>query len=248
MALVSVVMPAYNSSRYILKSVETVLAQKFTDWELIIIDDHSSDDTSALVQPYLEKHPNIRYFLLEKNSGVAVARNEGVKRAGGKYIAFLDSDDLWHPEKLEAQLTHLEQTDADLVYTAARCIDDQGKMLDKYFKVPSKVDYSALLLGNDIICSSVLVKAELMRRFPMQRSDLHEDYICWLSLLKAGCKAFGLQEPLVFYRHTANSKSRSKLKSAKMTYGVYKYMGVPFIKRMICFAAYALHGFRRYFG
>lgn len=246
MLLVSVIMPAYNSGKYIVDSVETVIKQSFTNWELIIIDDCSTDNTFELLQPYIEKWQNIRYYRLAKHSGVAAARTAGSSKVKGEYIAFLDSDDLWHPDKLKVQLNCLIKKHADLIYTGARCINDKGELLDRYFKVPPSVDYSSLLLGNAIICSSVLVKTELIRRFPMQRSDLHEDYICWLSILREGHKAVGINQPFVFYRLAENSKARNKFKSARMTYEVYKFMGIPLLRRVLCFAAYAVHGVNRY--
>lgn len=246
MLLVSVIMPAYNSGKYIVDSVETVIKQSFTNWELIIIDDCSTDNTFELLQPYIEKWQNIRYYRLAKHSGVAAARTVGSSKAKGEYIAFLDSDDLWHPDKLKVQLNYLIKKHADLIYTGARCINDKEELLDRYFKVPPSLDYSSLLLGNDIICSSVFVKTELIRRFPMQRSDLHEDYICWLSILREGHKAVGINQPFVFYRLAENSRSRSKFKSARMTYEVYKFMGIPLLRRVLCFAAYAVHGVNRY--
>lgn len=246
MPLVSIIMPAYNSGKYILSAVDSVLEQSLTDWELIIVDDCSSDNTPELLQPCIDSCASIHYVRLSRNKGVAAARAEGIKIAKGQFIAFLDSDDLWHTDKLMSQIEYQKKKNADLVYTGARCISDSGDLLDRYFMVPSRVDYSSLLYGNDIICSSVLVRTELIRKYPMQRSDLHEDYICWLSILKDGYKARGINQPLVFYRLTHNSKSRSKLKSAKKTYEVYKFMGVPFLKRVICFCAYAVHGTNRY--
>ena len=247
MALVSIIMPTYNNSAFIPAAIESVLNQTVTDWELEIIDDCSNDNTSEVLQTYLERYPRIHYTRLHKNAGVAAARTEGVNKATGKYIAFLDSDDIWCPEKLEHQLRLQEASGADLIYTGARCMNHNGELLEKYFKVPAKVNYRSLLGGNDIICSSVLVKCEVIRQFPMKRSDLHEDYICWLSILKAGYTAVGINKPLLHYRLAKNSKSRKKLKSANKTYLVYKYMKVPLPVRWKSFFLYAIHGWKRYF-
>ena len=247
MAKVSVIIPTYNSARFISAAVDSVLTQTEKDWELEIIDDCSKDNTREVLQPYLDKHPNIHYTRLRKNGGVAAARTAGVNRAQGEFVAFLDSDDIWQPEKLDVQLALQEASGADLIYTGARCMDHNGNLLDRYFRVPRKVSAKSLLSGNDIICSSVLVKKEVIQRFPMVRSDLHEDYICWLSILKDGYTAVGIDKPLVHYRLTENSKSRSKLKSAKMTYQVYKYMGIPTLRRWGHFAGYVVHGLKRYF-
>ena len=243
---VSIITPAHNAEKFLGDAVGSVLRQTYKNWEMFIIDDGSTDDTFACAKNFATGDSRIRAIKNEQNLGVAATRNRGVEMANGEYIAFLDADDVWCEDKLERQLNCLKKTESDLVYTGARCISDSGEFLDKVFKVPTNIDYASLLRGNDIVCSSVLIKTERIRCFPMQRSDLHEDYICWLSILKEGHIACGINEPLVLYRLTENSKSRSKFKSARMTWEVYKLMSIPLLKRSLYFVAYTAHGIRRY--
>lgn len=245
-ALCSVIVPAYRSEKYIAACIASVQAQTFRDLEIVVVDDASEDYTGQIVQQMAKEDERIRYLRQEANRGVAAARNRGVEEAAGEWIALLDSDDVWLPEKLEKQLVLQQQSGAELIYTGAQCMDCDGRMQERYFRVPKQTDYKALLKGNDIVCSSVLVKREWLLKHPMERSDLHEDYLCWLKLLKDGCIAAGIDEPLTFYRLTEGSKSRNKGKAAKMTWETYKQLGLAWYKRCVAFAAYAIHGCKRY--
>ena len=247
-ALCSVIVPAYRSEKYIAACIASVQAQTFRDLEIVVVDDASEDYTGQIVQQMAKEDERIRYLRQEANRGVAAARNRGVEEAAGEWIALLDSDDVWLPEKLEKQLVLQQQSGAELIYTGAQCMDCDGRMQERYFRVPKQTDYKALLKGNDIVCSSVLVKREWLLKHPMERSDLHEDYLCWLKLLKSGCKAVGIDEPLVRYRLTEGSKSRDKANAARMTWGTLAAMQVPFLKRCTSFLGYALHGLKRYYG
>ena len=143
--LVSVVMPTYNCGKYITESIDSVLHQTITDWEIQIVDDCSTDDTVEVLKPYLEKYPNIHYYRLPQNGGPAVARTEAIKRATGKYIAFLDSDDLWKPEKLERQINFMKKTGAKFSCTGYACMDSNGNPLH-YALIPhKKIDYQTCI-------------------------------------------------------------------------------------------------------
>ena len=243
----SVIIPAYKCEGYIADCLASVQQQTIADIEILVIDDCSPDNMAEIVKRYAKNDSRIRYIKQDENRGVAAARNRGVSEAQGEWIAFLDSDDAWEADKLEKQLGVQENTGAELIYTAARCMSSAGDFTGRFFRVPEKIEYADLLRGNDIVCSSVLARRERLLKYPMERSDLHEDYLCWLRLLNDGCKAAGTDEPLVRYRLTEGSKSRNKGKAAKMTWETLKVMGVPFVKRCICFVGYALHGVRRYF-
>lgn len=245
-AAYSVVIPAYGCEAYIADCIRSVQAQTTAAAEILVIDDCSPDNTAGIVAGMAEADSRIRYIRQEKNGGVAAARNRGAEEAKSEWIAFLDSDDMWLPEKAEKQLGLQETTGVKLIYTGARCMDETGALLDRCFRVPETVDYGMLLCGNDIVCSSVLVKRELLIKYPMERSDLHEDYICWLRILKEGEMAAGLIEPLTLHRLSPSSKSGNKLRSAAMTWGVWKHMGEPFLKRCNYFVRYFIHGMKRY--
>lgn len=242
----SVVIPTYGHEAYIADCLRSVQAQTVEDIEILVIDDCSPDGTAAVVSEIAAGDPRVRYIAQERNLGVAAARNRGVSEARSNWVAFLDSDDVWLPGKLERQFEMAAETGAELLYTAACCMDDKGMLLQRRFDVPANVTYESLLCGNDIICSSVLVKREWLLRYPMERDDLHEDYICWLSLLKDGCAAAGVQDWLVLYRLTQGSKTQDKMKAARMTWRSLRYAGVPFLKRCRCFSSYIAHGVRRY--
>lgn len=245
--LCTVVIPAFQCGKYIRQCVQSVCEQTVDALEILVIDDKSTDNTPAIVTQMAKDDPRIRYVRLNKNKGVADVRNMGVEQARGEWIAFLDSDDAWKPDKLEKQLQHHKDTGAELIYTAARCMDEDGRVLSRTFKVAAENNLNSLLHGSDIICSSVLVKTEWMKRYPFVRSDLHEDLICWAGMMRGGLRAAGLREPLIYYRLRLGSKSYNKMKSAATTMRSYRYLGLSPVKRLFCFIGYAFHGIRRYF-
>ena len=243
---VSVIMPAYRCAGTISESIRSVQAQTLFDWELLIVDDGNRDDTPAVIDSFAKADPRIRVICLPDNGGVANARNVGVRAAVAEWIAFLDSDDMWLPDKLERQLALAKETGAPLLYTGAACIDEHSEKTGREFKVPASTAYRSQLYGNDIVCSTVLMRRELFLRHPMERSDLHEDYLCWLAALQEGFTAYGIPEPLILYRLSAGSKSGNKLHSAVMTWRTYKHLGFGLAKRLLFFTGYAVHGIRRY--
>ncbi len=245
-ATVSVIVPAYRCERTVEQSVRSALNQTVRDLEVLVINDASDDGTAEILERLQTEDARVRVITLSENAGVANARNRGAKEAGAQWLAFLDSDDLWEADKLERQLAAAAQTRAALVYTAAECIDETGALTGKRFHVPESVTAKSLLRGNDLITSTVLLERGLFLRHPMERSDLHEDLICWYGVLSEGSIAVGIDEPLVRYRVSKGSKSGNKRKSASMTWNTYRYLKVGFFQRIGCFCAYALHGIKRY--
>ncbi len=242
--LVSVVMPVYNGEKYIQKAVDSVLAQEVS-LELIIIDDGSTDRTEEILEKY-KNHEEIRCLKNKKNTGVSGSRNRGVKEARGTYVAFLDADDWWEKDKLKKQIALLEETGCVLCSTGRELVQPDGRSAGKYIPVKEKITYRELLKHNSINCSSVLVRRDVIVRFPMEHDDSHEDYITWLKILKEYHYAAGINEPLLKYRLSVGGKSRNKLKSAVMTYRVYRYMGFGAPKSAALFVSYALHGLWKY--
>lgn len=243
--LVSVIMPAYNCEKYISTAIESVLAQQIS-LELIIINDCSSDETEQVIHRYTSSNPNIRYFKNETNLGASGTRNRAVKLALGKYIAFLDSDDWWEADKLKKQLSLIETRSCVLCSTARALVHPDGTPMNKTIPVIEKITYRELLKHNCINCSSVLIRKDAALEFPMEHEDSHEDYITWLKILQKYGEACAINEPLLNYRLSSSGKSGSKLKSAKMTFKVYRYMGFGLFKSILCFCSYALHGVRKY--
>lgn len=226
MALVSVIMPTYNCAKYIGESVESVLNQTMSDWELVIVDDCSTDNTAEVLKPYIEKHGNIRYIVLSANSGPAVARTEAIKLATGRYIAFLDSDDLWNPNKLERQLAFMEQHAALFSATGYKCIDESGNDLHIAFIPPSKTNYSKMIrLSNPIGNLSVMYDQEELGKFEVPLIKKRNDFALWLQILKKTEYCYGMEEILGTYRMgRAGSVSSNKLKQAKYHWQLYRHI------------------------
>ena len=242
--LMSVIIPAYNCAPYIAQSIDSALMQK-VPMEIIVINDCSTDDTEAEILKYAS-NPTVRYIKNETNLGASGSRNLGVQMAKGKYVAFLDSDDWWEPEKLKKQLHLMKETKSVLCGTARLLVNPDGTSMDKIIPVPEEITYRTLLKHNCINCSSVLLFRKVALEFPMEHEDSHEDYIMWLRILQKYKKACGINEPLLNYRLSATGKSGNKLNSAKMTFKAYRYMGFGLVKSCICFCSYAIHGVLKY--
>lgn len=199
--LVSVVMPTYNCAEYISQSIESVIAQTFSDWELQIVDDCSTDNTYQVVLPYLERYSNIHYHCLGKNSGASVARSEAIRRATGKYIAFLDSDDIWKKEKLERQIQFMQKTGAKMSATAYRRISVDGQSLGVVLVPPEKMDYRYCLRHSDPIGNlTVMYDQEELGKFVVPEIRKRNDFALWLQILKKTEYCYGMTEVLAEYR------------------------------------------------
>ena len=244
--LVSVIMPAYNCEKYIGEAIHSVLAQS-VPFELIIIEDNGSDGTREVIQSFLADE-RIVYIHNENNEGVSVCRNKGIELAKGKYIAFLDSDDYWTSDKLERQVAFMEDGEKILSSTARELIDENGDSTGRIIGIPEEIEYKDLLKGNVLNTSGVMMKASVAKQYKMVQDHLHEDYIMWLSVLKEHGKAYGINEPMLKYRVMKGTKSGNKFKSAKMTFGVYRYIGLNWFKACYYFCHYALNGIKKYKG
>lgn len=244
--LISIVMPAYNSEKYIAKSIESVFNQTYKNWELIIIDDCSVDSTQTIIEEYSMSNEKVIVITNSENKGVSESRNKGIQRATGSWIAFLDSDDLWREDKLAKQVDQIIKTGERFFYTGSVYIDSQGNPLKGYQNIPEKVNYKELLKCNIIPCSSVLIDKKLLLLFEMKVDALHEDYLVWLRILKSGVTAISLNEPLLIYRISINSKSGNKMKSVIMTYRVYREIGMSIIKSCYYMIGYVYLKIRKY--
>lgn len=242
--LVSVIMPAYKCASTIRAAIDSVLTQN-VPLELLVIDDCSPEPLDEALDPYRNEE-RVRICRNEQNLGAAASRNRGVGLARGPYIAFLDADDIWKPEKLEKQISLLEETGLVLCATGRELMDPDGYLTGRVIPVPERITYRKLLKHNCINCSSVVMRTEAAREFPMEHEDAHEDYIMWLRVLQKYQLACGINEPLLKYRLTNTGKSGSKLHSAKMTFRVYRCMGFGLCKSAVLFACYAVHGVMKY--
>ena len=214
--LVSVIMAAYNAEKTIEQSINSVLNQTYPAVELLVVDDYSQDRTVKLVENIMARDNRVRLIYNKENSGVSYTRKHGLEEAKGAWIAILDSDDIWAPEKLEKQIILQKKMNADLLFTGSAFMDSDGQPIDWYLHAPSEVTYRHLLKQNVLSNSSSLVRKELYEKYYAVGDGMHEDFAVWLGILKEGKKAYGVDEPLLTYRIAKSSKSGNKIKAAKM--------------------------------
>ena len=246
MPKISIITPAYNCEKYLPDAVKSVLSQTFTDWELLIIDDCSKDNTYRYMKKLAEKDKRIRIFQNKVNSGSAATRNYGVRLARGEWIAFLDGDDLWREDKLEKQLAAAERSGAEIIYCSYSMVDKDGRRLSD-FLVPERTSYSEMLEENVLGCSTVLLSRRIFSGFQFSTEYYHEDYALWLQLLRLGFPAFACRDVLVDYRILNGSRSNDKLRSAKHRWLIYrKAERLSFVSSAHAFAGYIRHGIEKY--
>ena len=249
--MISVIIPLYNAKDYVCEAVASVLAQQ-VELELIVLDDASTDGSVIVLRQWLEAHRrevgDISVSLIEnkENMGVARTRNKGVLLAKGSYIAFLDADDRFAEGKLARQIKLLEETGADLCNTGRMLIRADGENTGTVIHTPEIITLSELEKSNRINCSSVVLRRETALRYPMEHSEVHEDYLTWLRMLRTYPFAVGIDEPLLEYRLSENGKSRNKWKSAHMTYRTYRLAGYSVWKSCRMFGSYMVNGLKKY--
>jgi len=220
-ALVSIITPSYNSAKYISETINSVLNQSYSSWEMIIVDDCSTDNTIEVIKKFMFDHKNISLFENTINEGAAVSRNKAIKKAKGKYIAFLDSDDLWKKDKLEKQIKFMQDNNVDLSYSSFDLIDEEGRNLNKSKNPPDTLDYIELLKENQIGCLSAIYNQDNLGKYYMPLIRKRQDYGLWLSILKK-TKAYKVAENLAIYRVRTNSVSSNKIEMLKYNYQLFR--------------------------
>jgi teichuronic acid biosynthesis glycosyltransferase TuaG len=236
MPLVSIITPSWNVERFIEETIRSVQAQTFADWELLIADDCSTDKTPELIEAISARDPRVRLIRQQKNGGPALARQASIDHAQGRYLAFLDSDDLWLPHKLERQLAFAREKRAALSYTAFRRIDEANTTTGRLIDVPAALTYEQLLKNTAIATLTALVDREIAGPVAM-KNEGYDDFCLWLSILKPGHTAFGLNEDLARYRVRGASVSSRPVRSAKWVWQIYRNVEhLPLIKSAWCFA------------
>lgn len=221
--LVSIVMPAYNVAGFIAKSIESVLSQSLSNWELLIVNDCSTDNTVQEIERYLTDN-RIKLINNSKNLGGAGSRNVAIKAAQGRYLAFLDADDIWLPEKLEKQIAFMQQQKIGFSFTGYSTITEQDQLLDK-IEVPARVNFSKLLKHNYIGCLTAIYDTKPLGKIYMPLVRKRQDFALWLELLKRFDYAYGLNENLGYYRIRAGSLSASKTDAFKYYWRVLRQVG-----------------------
>ncbi|ALX49937.1 glycosyltransferase family 2 protein [Lentibacillus amyloliquefaciens] len=243
--LISIITPAYNAEEFIKETIESVLAQTYSNWEMIIVDDRSADGTVAEVKAYEKQDDRIKLVELEENSGSAVARNTAMEQARGHYIAFLDSDDLWFPEKLENQLRFMKEKDIAFSFTKYVRMEEDGTLKDNISKAPESVGYNDLMKHCVIGCLTVMIDRDKVGHLKMVNIRTRQDYAYWLAVTKRGFRAYGLPEVLAKYRSVENSISSNKVKAAKRQWYVYRQVeNQNILKSLWYFFHYAAKGIR----
>lgn len=220
--LVSIITPTYNCAKFIGRTIDSVLAQTYQSWEMIIVDDRSKDNTKAIVEEYMKKDPRIKYHLLDKNSGAAVARTTAMKLAQGTYMAFLDSDDIWMPDKLERQIKWMNDNGHSFSCTAYEQIDEKNNILGKTIRTIKKTDYNRLLLDCPVGNSTVMYDVEAMGKFEVPNIRKRNDDALWLTMLKKEKYIWGMPDVLMRYRIRQNSISSNKLAVIKYHWILYR--------------------------
>ena len=220
--LVSVITPTYNCGRFIAETIECIQAQTYTEWEMIIVDDCSTDNTKEIVARYIADDARIKYHCLSENSGAAVARTTAMKMANGEYMAFCDSDDLWMPQKLEKQLEFMRENGYAFSCTEYEQIDEDGKELGRVIKTVKKTNYNRLLLDCPVGNSTVMYNVEKMGKFEVPNIRKRNDDALWLQMLKKEEYIWGMTDVLMKYRIRKNSISSNKFKVIKYHWILYR--------------------------
>lgn len=221
-SIVSIITPSYKSEQFIAHTIESAISQTFSDWEMIIVDDMSPDRSNEIIQRYSKVDRRIKLIKLKENSGPANARNIAIKEARGRYIAFLDADDLWVPDKLKKQLDLMREKDCALSYSAYNTIDENGRSLNRVITPPLLLTYSDMLKSNRIGCLTAIYDTEKVGKMYMPDIKKRQDYGLWLRVLKKSEFAFGTDEILASYRISRNSVSRNKVNLIKYNYLLFR--------------------------
>ena len=221
--LVSIIVPVYNAGAFIEETIQKVCDQTYGQWELLLVDDCSKDDSREKIQKYCEKDERIRLIAKEKNEGAAKARNTGIELAGGSYLAFLDADDIWYPDKLEKELQFMEEKQAAFAFTSYEFGDEEGYETGRIVDAPATLDYRKALSRTVIFTSTVMFDLGKIDRNLIKMPDVpSEDTATWWSILKKGYTAYGLDEILVVYRRPEGSLSADKIKAIRRIWNLYR--------------------------
>ena len=242
--LVSIITACYNAEDHISETIESILKQSYKDWELILINDGSTDKSEQIIQKFHAQDNRLKVINLDKNHGPAYSRNQGIKMARGKYIAFLDSDDVWHENKLEEQVDFMRNSKVQFSFTGYQKIDEKGQFFGRKIDAPKELTYKELLKSCTIGCLTVMYDQSNIGKYYMPNYPKAQDYALWLNILKDGINAYGLNQTLAFYRIRKRSISRNKIKKAFYQWKIYRTQeNLGYFKSLYYMAHYTFHGF-----
>jgi teichuronic acid biosynthesis glycosyltransferase TuaG len=234
-ALVSIITPSFNSEKFISETIQSVQNQTHKNWEMIIVDDCSKDKTVQIIESFIKKDPRIQLHRLDKNSGAGIARNSAIQAAKGDYIAFLDADDLWKPEKLEKQLAFMQTNNLPFTFSFYDWIDEAGNSLKKRIEAPRNLTYKQLFFCNYVGNLTGIYDVKFFGKIPISSIRKRQDWIMWLTILKKIKTAKPVPESLAYYRIRENSISRSKMELLKHNFSVYRqFHKLNFVRSVFC--------------
>lgn len=239
---VTIVTPSWNSEKYIEETIQSVQMQTYQNWEMIIVDDCSTDHTVEIVNEIAMRDHRIKILVQKKNAGAAKARNRSTLEGVGRFVAYLDADDRWKSEKLAKQVAFMKEKDCGFSCTSYEVIDDNGKSKNKYIHMLPKVNYTDFLTNNLLQTVGIMVDVDKVDKKYLMMPDIRrrQDAATWLQILKAGFDCYGLNEILAEYRRTENSLSSNKFKAVKGVWNLYRdieKLSLPF--SCYCFVRYA---------
>lgn len=244
--LISIITPSYNSKRFIKETIDSVLSQTYQNWEMIIVDDCSDDNSVNYIRNLIKNDSRIKLITLEKNLGAAEARNKALEVAKGRYIAFLDSDDVWYPNKLEKQIAFMQKNNYAFSFTAYLPISEDGMKEYSLISVPDKIDYRGYCKNTIIGCLTVIIDREMTGDFRMPQIRSSHDMALWLLIMKRGFKAYGLNEVLAKYRLVSTSNTAKKYKAVKDVWRVYREIErLSLVKSVWCFVHYLYNAIKK---
>lgn len=232
--LVSIITPTYNSEHYIDRTIKSILAQTYRNWELLITDDCSNDKTVEIVQSYIKIDDRIKLFQLRENSGSGIARNNSIIKAQGRFIAFCDSDDCWLPKKLEFQTNFMLNNNLGFTYSSYFLVDENQVDIGRV-EARKQITYRDILKNNYIGCLTAIYDTELVGKPLMPDIRIRQDWVLWIKILEKLQVAQGIIKPLAIYTKRSNSISSNKLKLIKYNWEVYhKTLGFSILKSLLC--------------
>lgn len=244
--LVSVIMPSYNAEKYISESIESVVHQTYANWQLVITDDRSDDRTPEIVEAYRQNDPRIDFVIADQHSGIAATRNQSLARAKGRFVAFLDNDDLWLPDKLEKQVRFMLEKGCAFSYSAYELLNEDGSRKGKTIKTAGVVSYRKYLRNTIIGSGTIMLDTQQTGSLVMPDNATSDDMALWCKILKDGHQAHPIPEVLMRYRVRSNSASANKLNAAKDVWLVYrKQEKLPLPSAIACFVGYAFNAIKK---
>ena len=245
-ALVSIITPSYNSSRFINECISSVLEQTYTNWELIIVDDASDDNSRKLISNIAETDNRIKFEFLSKNIGVAGARNIALEMSRGRYVAFLDSDDVWKKEKLATQIDFMQLHDISFSFSSYQPMSENGMEFFREIIVPSKIDYNSFLKNTIIGCLTVVLDKYKLGDIKMPNLKTSQDMALWLSIMRGGVTAYGIEKSLAYYRIVGDSNTSNKFKVIQGVWKIYIIEeGLGYMRGAWCFLNYTFNAIKK---